>query len=33
MLEKLYIYKTKKTGILLNDNCADTYNPISELLL
>jgi hypothetical protein len=32
-LEKFHIYKTKKTGILLNDNCADTYNPIFEQLL
>jgi hypothetical protein len=32
-LEKFHIYKTKKTGVLLNDNCADTCNPIFELLL
>jgi hypothetical protein len=32
-LEKFHIYKTKKTGILLNDNYADTYNPIFKLLL
>jgi hypothetical protein len=32
-LEKFRIYKTKKTGILLNDNYADIYNPIFELIL
>jgi hypothetical protein len=32
-LEKFHIYKTNKTDILLNDNYADTYNPIFELLL
>jgi hypothetical protein len=32
-LEKFHIYKTKKSGNLLNENCTDTYNPIFELLL
>jgi hypothetical protein len=32
-VEKFRIYKIKETGILINDDCADTYNPIFELLL
>jgi hypothetical protein len=32
-LEKFQKNKTKKTGILVNDNYADIYNPIYELLL
>jgi hypothetical protein len=32
-LEKFHIYKTKKSGILLNENYTDTYNPIFEILL
>jgi hypothetical protein len=31
-LEKYHIYKTKKTGHLLNDIYADTYNLIYEFL-
>jgi hypothetical protein len=27
-LEKFHIYITKKAGTLLNENYADTYNPI-----
>jgi hypothetical protein len=32
-LEKFHFYKTKKTDLLRNDNYADIYNPIYELLL
>jgi hypothetical protein len=32
-LKKFQKNKTKKTGILVNDNYADIYNPIYELLL
>jgi hypothetical protein len=32
-LEKFHVYKTKKTGILHNENYADTHDPIFELLL
>jgi hypothetical protein len=32
-LETFHIYKTKKTGILLNENYTDIYNPIYELLI
>jgi hypothetical protein len=31
--EKFHIYKTKKSGNLLNENCTDIYNPVFELLL
>jgi NCAIR mutase (PurE)-related protein len=31
--ERFQIFKCKKTGILLNENYTDTYNPTFELIL
>jgi hypothetical protein len=31
-LQKFHIYKTHKSGNLLNENCTDIYNPILFLL-
>jgi hypothetical protein len=31
-LEKFHIYKERKTGTILNDNYADFYNPLFELV-
>jgi hypothetical protein len=31
-LEKFHIYKANKTGILLNDNFTNIFNPISDLI-
>jgi ferritin-like metal-binding protein YciE len=32
-LEKFHIYKGRKLGNLLNENCVEAFNPIYELLL